>query len=240
MKITCTCGIDYSLYDYPPTEVEVEGKTAMERLVMCPCDREYVIHTQPKYEPDSKETNVSGVMSFEELVKKLKAPPPAPKAASWGPPQSAKKVSSKAKSGIVLPGAADASGKASGGLIIDPNAIQAAPAVAVNEKSIFLTQDDADVVSSLIANYGAKFKDAEMQKEEVQEFADLASRAKQEGMFTIGEKEQRMVRMAFLEKNILKLWPFDAYADETEFNVQQTAKAKLLREKFKQMCGWDK
>jgi hypothetical protein len=120
--------------------------------------------------------------------------------------------------------------------IIDPTA---APTTNTDEKSIYLSQDDADVIGALIANYGAKFKDAEVQKEEVQEFADLATRAKQEGMLVISEKEQRMCRMAFLPRNITKLWPIAAYADETEFEVVQTAKAKVLRERFKQTCGWD-
>lgn len=236
MKITCSCGIDYQVYDYPPAEIEEGGKKMMERHIMCPCDREAVIRTAPKYEPNvdtGEET--SGVVSFDELVRRLDKAAAAPATpatnpggwgGNWGPP-TAQKAPKKAP---VAPPAVPSP-------IIDPSAV---PVPSSDEKSLFLTQDEADVVSALIAHYGAKFKDAEVQKEEVQEFADLASRAKQEGMFAMSEKEQRMVRMGFLERNVKKLWPIAAYADETEFEVQQTAKAKVLRERFKTTCEWDK
>lgn len=234
MKIECSCGIIYQVYDYPPVELEEGGKKMMERHVMCPCDREIIIRTAPKYEPTSNEENTSGVVSFDELVRRLNQDPtpPAPvNTGGWGgynpaPQPPAGKAPKKA---IVVPPPIPSA-------IIDPTA---SPAVNNDEKSIYLSQDDADVVGALVAHYGEKFKDAEVQKEEVQEFADLAGRAKQEGMLVLSEKEQRMCRMAFLPRNITKLWPVAAYADEDEFEVVQTAKAKALRERFKQACGWD-
>lgn len=241
MKIECSCGIEYQVYDYPPSEVEEGGKKMMERHVMCPCDREIVVRTAPKYEPAMAATeeaeNTSGVVSFDELVRRLKAGQDAQDAApinksGWGgfnPPAAPPPGKAPTKAAVAPPTLPS--------LIIDPNA---APIINTDEKSIFLSQDDADVIGALITNYGEKFKDAEVQKEEVQEFADLAARAKQEGIFIISEKEQRMCRMAFLERNVKKLWPILAYADETEFEVVQTAKAKALRERFKQICGWDK
>lgn len=238
MRITCSCGIDYQVYDYPPAEIEEGGKKMMERHIMCPCDREVVVRTAPKYEPTASNTeeaeNTSGVVSFDELVRRLKQgqqedPPPAPAAnpgwgGNWAPPPP--KAQKQAPVAVPAPSP----------VIVDPNAT---PAPTNDEKGIFLTQDEADTVGALIANYGLKFKDAEAQKEEVQEFAELAERAKLGGMFSMSEKEQRMCRMAFLERNVKKLWPIAQYADEDEFEVVQTAKAKDLRERFKNLCGWD-
>lgn len=242
MRIICSCGIEAQIYDYPPADVTEGGKSMKERHLICGCGREVVIRTAPKYEPAMAETEeakeTSGVVSFDELVRRLNqdqaaaAPPVNP--GGWGgynPAPAPKGVAPKAPlKPVVAPPTLPSP-------IIDPNATQTPSS---DEKSIFLTQDDADVVGALIANYGEKFKDAEVQKDEVAEFADLASRAKQGGMFAMNDKEQRMVRMGFLERNIQKLWPIAAYADEDEFEVVQTAKAKALRERFKQTCGWDK
>jgi hypothetical protein len=239
MKIECSCGITYQVYDYPPTMVEIDKKPVAQRHIMCPCDREVVIHTQPKYEPAAAEgedaENTSGVVSFDELVRRLnqdaKQDPAPAKSGGWGgysptqPPPAGKAPSKAAVAPPPLPS-----------IIVDPNA---APIVNTDEKSIFLSQDEADTVGALIANYGEKFKDPEVQKEEVQEFADLAARARQEGMLIISEKEQRMCRMAFLDRNVKKLWPIAAYAPDDEYEVVQQAKAKALRLRFKATCGWD-
>ena len=238
MKITCACGIDYQVYDYPPAEVEEGGKKMMERHIMCPCDREVVVRTAPKYEPASQEENVSGVISFDELVRRLNQDPPPPPApvtppAGWGgwgssTPTAPPKAAPKAVVAPSLPSP----------IIVDPNA---APVVTNQEKSIFLSKDDAEVLGALVAHYGQKFKDAEIQKDEVQEFAELAVRAAQDGMFIVySDREDRMIRMAFLEKNVKKLWPVGQFDDDTDFNVVQTARAKDLRERFKNLCGWDK
>lgn len=232
MQIVCSCGISYQVYDYPPAEVEEGGKKMMERHIMCPCDREVVVRTAPKYEPtaplvEGEET--SRVVSFEEMSRRLgvgkNTTPPSAKVPTWGPSSTPPTEAPEAISGAPS-------------LIVDPNAT---PNVTGTEKSIFLTQEDADVLGNLIAHYGMKFKDPEAQKEEAQEFADLAARAKQEGMFTIfSDKEERMCRMGFLERNVKKLWPIGPYDDESDHNVQCTVRANDLRERFKKLCGWDK
>ena len=234
MKITCSCGIDYQVYDYPPAEVEEGGKKMMERHIMCPCDREVVIRTTPKYEPNQavpKGEETSGVVSFDELVRRLNPPAVPTGSGGWGgggaiapPPPKAPPAP------VVAPPELPS-------IITD---IEGASAPVSQEKSIFLSQDDADVLGALVAHYGEKFKDAEVQKEEAKEFAELAERCKQEGMFIITtDKEDRMIRTAFLERNMKKLWPVGQFDDDTDFNVVQTGRAKSLRERFKTLCGWE-
>lgn len=216
MKIICSCGISYQVYDYPPSDVEEGGKQMKERHIMCPCDREIVMRTAPKYEPDYEGTEkTSPLASFEEISRRLGIVPPP------GTPQNA-------------PEAAPATPS----LILGPEADQP-PASA--GKGLFLTPDDASTLSTLIGHYGSYYKCSETQKEDQEKFAVLAERAKLGGMFNLQtEEEERMVRMGFLERNITKIWPVGPYDEEGEFNVQQTIRAKTLREKFKNLLGWDK
>ena len=76
MKLSCSCGISHWVFDWPPAEIEAGGKKMMERHIFCSCQREVVIRTAPKEEPDFKgeDDGEPKIVSQEHLAHMLGLP----------------------------------------------------------------------------------------------------------------------------------------------------------------------
>jgi hypothetical protein len=73
-KIECACGISIDIYSWPSAEVEQNDKKMMERHIRCRCNREIVVRTPPKYEPDfepAEDEKISTVASFAEISRQF-------------------------------------------------------------------------------------------------------------------------------------------------------------------------
>lgn len=73
-KIECACGINHQIYDWPMTEVEQNGVKMCERHITCPCKREIVTFTAPKYEPEAEigeDEKIATVNSFAEVSRQF-------------------------------------------------------------------------------------------------------------------------------------------------------------------------
>ena len=93
MKLVCSCGIRHFIFDWPAASVEEGGKPMCERHIFCPCQREIVIRTAPKDEPNAPETEEDTkkpkIFSQEALAKAmgLEVPPDVERVNTNLPPE---------------------------------------------------------------------------------------------------------------------------------------------------------
>ena len=93
MKLVCSCGIRHFIFDWPAAAIEDGGKKMCERHIFCPCQREIVIRTAPKDEPDAQEAEEDAkkpkIFSQEALAKAmgLEIPPDVERVNTDLPPE---------------------------------------------------------------------------------------------------------------------------------------------------------
>jgi hypothetical protein len=186
-------------------EVDINGKKAAQRHLTCSCQREIVIHTSLKDEPnyDGDGSDKAKIFSFEELSERLGID-------VVKQPQQPQPVVQTTKT------------------IITSDTTPANVGI-----STFLTQDDAETLSEAVANYGRVFKPLEDQKQEQDKYLAVAERCKTEGLLIIdGVEEARMIRCALSDRNMKRLYPIDDYADEADHNVKRRTTIVALRDRF--------
>lgn len=209
MKITCTCGIAHQLYDYPPGDVSAGGKDMKERHIICNCTREAVVRTSPKDEPDYNDPNADKEGLRRNVISHEAL------CAKLGLP---------INTPVIQPAAPPVAST-----IIDPTATTVS-----GQPSLFLAKDDADLLREIVTHYGAVFK----QGDEEAQAAYSAFVAKiQEGMLSTDPTEVRMVKCAFSDRNLRRLYPVGQYDDETSHNVVRTEAAKSLKDRFETEFG---
>lgn len=76
MKFVCSCGISHWVFDWPPADIDAGGKKMKERHIFCSCQREVVVRTAPKEEPDfeGEDDGQPKVVSQDHLAHMLGLP----------------------------------------------------------------------------------------------------------------------------------------------------------------------
>ena len=216
MKLTCSCGQSHYIFDWPPATIEEGGKKMMERHIFCPCQIEVVVRTAPKEEPDYEgpEDDKPKIVSQEHLVKMLGLTP-APEV---------KRV------------------------IEDKTPRQKTGLLMVN-----LSSEDARVLKESLAHYGNVFKAAppvsthgdkgdknsgpppqyeDMHAKEREAFLVLSEKVYGGDFMIENIEEARMVRCAFSDRNVRRLYPTKEMDYDDEPNVISVKAVKALRDRI--------
>lgn len=237
MFVRCACGINIgSIFDWPPAEIEEGNKKMFERHLNCACGREMVVRTAPKEEPDSQENaDKKQIFSFDEIARRMwsEQDPNDPALKSLTIPSTDQMIK-----------ALEATGDPRTAAII-------ADIQAAQTPTIGLLSAETDLLQSLIRNYAICFKPiykqpkkekGEKQGEQINEQAMEQAKEHQlyiefadkihDGLVTFAPVEARMVRCAFTERNIFRLYPTTDTDLDTDYNVVMTKKVEELKTKI--------
>jgi hypothetical protein len=208
----CACGIKTFIYDWPPAEIEAGNKKMFERHIFCSCQREVVIRTAPKEEPDfqGEDDGEPKIVSQEHLAHMLGLPPA---------PEFVRQIVDNTPTTTENLASID---------------------LSVDEAKVLkeLTAHYGNVFKAAppTTHEGPEKKDEQPQpdmfSEERAAYNTLAERVA-DGKFTINNiDEARMVRCAFSPRNTRRLYPVKDMDYDDEPNVINAKLAEMLKNRM--------